>query len=115
MAFGCCLKEKVVANNYRFIGHVKDHGCFVMSTNGYSWNTNNDEENNLKVGNESFPFPKLESGDVVYFYYNNEKSQLVISVKGFKCSLTNVGAPKGHLLVPCVIFLNYLDEITFTK
>lgn len=115
MAFGCCLKENVISNNYKFIGHMKDHGCFVMSTNGYSWNTSNDEENNSKVGNEVASFPKLETGDVVYFYYNNEKSFLSISVKGFKCVLTNVGSPKGLNLVPCVIFLNYLDEITFTR
>jgi hypothetical protein len=111
MAFGLGIKEKICSNNYKFVGQSKDHGCYLISSNGYSWNSHLCDENNLALGCD---FPSIENGDILHFYYEAEKAQLFFDFKGSRFVLSEVTS-KDLSLSPCVLFLNYGDEVTFTK
>jgi hypothetical protein len=83
----------------------------MISTNGYIWNTNDNEEDNTLIEN----FQKIKQGDEISCLFNDEKAELNISVDGkFSVILNNVTYPKGNCLVPCVIFLSPGDQVSFS-
>lgn len=111
LGIGVCLKELVASNKFKFSSSRTTflHGTFMVSTNGYSWNTNNEEENNKYVDG----FPKLKAGDEVKFKFEYDKEELTIKVGSFSFVMTDVCYPKGNALVPCVVFLMPGDKVTF--
>jgi hypothetical protein len=113
LGLGLCLKELVISNKFKFVANKQTflHGTFLISTNGYSWNTNLDEQNNKFIAN----FPQIKSGDELgfRFYDNDEKLEIVLG--NFKVTLNEISYPKGSYLVPCVVFLNPGDEVTFSN
>jgi hypothetical protein len=113
LGIGVCLKELVVSNKFKFVGIKQNfvHGTFMISTNGYSWNSNNIEENDVIIKN----FPQLRCGDEVGFKYDYETEELDIIIGNFKITLHDVCYPRGEYLVPFVLFINPGDEVSFSK
>jgi hypothetical protein len=106
LAIGCCVKEAIVAKSLKF--HIfSNHGAFLLSTNGYLWNCNKKEENDaqVKIGlNKTDNEAKMKysfKDKELHFYFN----------KKFVTKLTNVYAPPGSTLVPCIVFNYSGDEI----
>ena len=109
-AVGVCIKEQVIVNKYRFVTNNLqfNNATFAISTNGYSWNCNVYTENNFSLSN----FPTVSKGDIIIFKYNSEAKELHYKIPNkFSGKLTNVFAPKGGSLVPCIVLLNPGDEI----
>ncbi len=113
MGIGVCLKELIISNKLKFVGNKNNfmHGTFMVSTNGYIWNTNEEKEDNTMILNSE----KIKSGDEIEFVFDDVKEQLKISVNGkFLTTLNKVNYPKGNCLVPCVIFLSPGDQVVFS-
>jgi hypothetical protein len=119
MACGMCIKERIINNRYRFIAlnHSIPHGTFMISLNGYIWNTTNPQEDNTKLEN----WIEIKNNQSLIFEYDHKKKELYIEVMHENCTriefLTKVTANPERLetLVPCVALLNYNDEIAFEK
>jgi hypothetical protein len=111
IGIGVCNKDVVVRNNLTFNlkGPAFENGCFIISTNKYSWNSNNPNQNNKIIEG----FPDVNNGDEIIFKYSHKKEKLQITIHSFNYCLTNVSAPLGELLVPAVVFLNFSDDVTF--
>lgn len=113
LGIGVCLKELVISNKFKFVNNRQNfmHGTFMISTNGYSWNSFYDEENNILLKN----FPQIISGDEIGFFYSSESEILEVTVGERKYHLNHVKSPRGNSLVPCVVFLTPKDEVAFSK
>lgn len=110
MAFGVCQRDHIRDNNYTFAATNKGfkHGCFLLSSNGYSWNNNVESENNVIVSQ----FPGIVLGSTVDLIYSRVNQELEIRIGvSFKMVLTNVTDLTGGYIVPCVIMMAYEDEI----
>ena len=108
IAFGVCDKAKVINNNYVFSSTQPsfNNGCYLLSSNYYSWNSNNPLENNKLVR----PNTKLSLNDTVIVEYNGKGNEIIFSNGSFIMKLTKVKSKEE--LVPCVIFLCNGDEIS---
>jgi hypothetical protein len=107
LGLGVCDRSILERNDFKFSNSINNHGCFMLSSNGYSWNCNNINENNkLQKG-----FPPLKDGDKIKFFYEYLTESLHISFKDFKFKLTNV---RGNLS-PFAIFLAMGDEVAFIE
>lgn len=117
MAFGICRKDIVITNNYKFtacsIVKGYEHGCFLISSNGFIWNNNVNDENNKKL-EKPIPIIFLK-GDIINLKYNSEQEELEISFQNFNFTLTKVSCPDKTMLAPCAIFMNYGDSVSFLK
>lgn len=113
MGIGVCIKELIVSNKFRFVANKLNfmHGTFMISTNGYSWNTNNDSENNKVMEG----FPNIREGDEIQFRYFYDDEKLEIIIGDFRAELTDIACPQSNYLTPCVVFLNPGDKVTFSK
>jgi hypothetical protein len=113
LGLGLCLKQLVISNKFKFVANKQTfvHGTFLISTNGYSWNTNYDQQNNKFIAN----FPQIKSGDELAFTFYDREEKLEIAIGNFKVTLNEIIYPKGSYLVPCVVFLNPGDEVTFSN
>ena len=107
-------------NGLKFNPIKKDNynnGVFLLSSNGYIWNSNNSTQNNIQI-NET-----LNEGDSVTFKYIPFKKQLQFQIKTSSSlpqeqvteSLDEVFPSKGETLTPCIIFLHPLDEIEISS
>ena len=110
MAFGICKKELVISNKYKFASNKEgfDHGCFLLSTNGYLWNCNVKSENDKEIKN----FPVIYKGDEVSLQYHTNLNELILRMKQNEWKLTQVQS-NDNQLVPCFLFLHKSDEATF--
>ena len=111
LGMGVCERDLVINNKFKFSRGLEmgiSNGCYLISSNGYSWNCNVKEENNNKLENMT----KIVNEDIINFTYYDLQNKLEISFKDFSFVLTSVISKSGPL-VPCVIFLSYEDEITF--
>jgi hypothetical protein len=104
LGLGVCDRITLEKNDYKFSNSLLDHGCFMLSSNGFAWNCKNKEENN-----KMYKAPQWKEGDKIKFTYDLQKEILNITVRDFKLKLTNV---KGNLS-PFAIFLAIGDEVTF--
>ena len=108
--FGVCQKERTISGGYKFFKGNKEketsHGTFLYSSNGYSWNGNQIEEDNVALKN----FTQPKSGDTIFLHYKLKSSELVCQINNstFRLSKVNAGNDK---LVPCFIFLFSGDEV----
>jgi len=108
IAFGVCEKSRVMKNQFVFTSPNLNFnsGCFLLSSNFYSWNCNNPNENNKSVN----PNKKMNSKDTILVEYNGKLSELHFSNGTFSVKLNKVKS--NTLLVPCIIFLSNGDEIS---
>ena len=114
IAFGLCDKQIVIKNFYKFNkGNVSDkffnHGSFLVSNNGYSWNANNVNNEN----NKNCFFPK-NSKNIYTVVYNSKKFELGFFSNDDKnpfITLTNVKPFfNNKFLTFCVLFLKKGDS-----
>jgi hypothetical protein len=108
LGLGVCSRNIVSHPAWRF--NTSKNGCILFSTNGYSWNSNNNSENNCKLKD----MPAIEPGDLISFFYDAKKLKLDIRFKDYSITLTNVYSESG-ILGPCAVFINWGDEISFLK
>jgi hypothetical protein len=104
-SLGVCMKELVTHRNFKFTPMT--HSSFLLSMNGFTWNTNNEAENNHQINlrkNEKYNSVEVKyshSNRSLTYYVNNEKV----------LTLTNVSPNDGYSLVPCCVFKEDGDEI----
>ena len=96
-----------------FFNSKKDNGTFIVCNNGYTWNENNEKENN------KFPLdPFTKKNSTIKFTYIPSKKTLEYKITSFngeqKGSLTDVH-PKAEnsVLYPCLVFLNENTSASF--
>jgi hypothetical protein len=114
IAFGVCIKTKVIQNNFEFSRTDKpgfSHSCFGISSNGFTWNCNNQNENNVQLPD----FPGIQKDDEIEFSYIAAKQELCIKIHEINITLTKVYAPDNMVIVPCVIFLHFGDDVYFSR
>jgi hypothetical protein len=113
IGLGACVKEIVINNEYKFTSPNKDfyHGNFLISSNGFSWNSNVPNENNKKIQ----MIPKFSKGLEISFSYSCLEKSLNIKFNDFSFTLNNVLSDprRGVSLVPCVLFINPGDSVEF--
>jgi hypothetical protein len=110
LGIGISLKEVVICNKFKFVycNPGFNHGTYMISSNGISWNTNNQKENNVKIKN----FPGIKIGDVITLSYNSRLSELEFKLGDFEYVMHDVVSIRAFL-VPTVVFLSLGDEVTF--
>lgn len=109
IGFGLCNKSRVIANNNIF--YLPDpyfnHYSFAISSNGFLWNSNIKEENNIKGG-----FNSIVKDDVINFSYLPYKKELYFKINEYIGKLSNVySIDEGEQLTPCIIILNFGDGV----
>ena len=113
IAFGLCDKNLVLSNNQIFCSSIKEknfnNGCYLISSNGYSWNCNNKFENNKAIYFPNYNEPFLlfclnynPNSFELFFYYENKLIKKLTNVKPFY---------SNQKLTPCIIFLDKDDTI----
>ena len=109
LGVGVSLKEVVICNKFKFVysNPLFNHGTYMISSNGISWNSNNQKENNTKIKN----FPGIKVGDVITLTYNARKSELEFTIGDFEYVMHDVVSIRAFL-VPTVVFLSIGDEVT---
>lgn len=109
IAIGLCDKKKVYSNNGHFMSNSLDfnHGSFVISSNGYTWNCQNSEEDNHAV-----IIPEMEKCSEIKLTYDPKKRTLIFSGTE-TVTLTQVFPVTYSYkeLTPCIVFLNNGDSI----
>lgn len=108
VAFGLCLKEDTVAQNFKFEGK-KNTTFFGMSSNGFIWNCRDLKQNNKPTLNRQFP--EIKNNDIVKFKYNYIAKELLIVIDTFQVKVNSVSTSQA--LVPTVLLLSPGDKITF--
>jgi len=111
MGFGLAKRQRVLDNNYTFAGSGNnfDHGCFLISSNGFYWNSNLKTQNNCKIPD----FVEPSTGDIIKFKYNKSVSTMEISYNKFYTKLESVSSEKDDLY-PCAIMMANGDELKFS-
>jgi len=107
--FGVCQKDRTILSGYKFFkGKEKEinHGTFIFSSNGYCWNGNQMEEDNIALKNFIQPKP----GDVISLNYKLKTCELICQINQNTYKLSKVVAGNDKL-VPCFIFLFNGDEV----
>jgi hypothetical protein len=118
LGVGICIKELVISNKLRFSEYKSNfqHGTYMISSNGYIWNTNNPEENNTFLQS----CPKFQAGDTIRFKFEPERKYLSFAIfnkdgsKIFSSRLTKVECAREVTLVPCAVFV-FPGEVTFNQ
>jgi len=113
LGVGICLKEQVIKNEFKFFNFSDstfNHGCYLLSLNGFSWNSSTLSQNNKELKD----FPKLSDNEVIKLKFSSSNKSLNFTFENHNYSfkLENVES-KLCSLVPCAILLNNNDEITF--
>lgn len=109
IAIGVCEKHKVISNGFKFVNKLNkdfNHSCFLISSNSYTWNANNLEENNKKL---KF-IPSIQERDSVLLNYNSISKELRFTIGVHNIKLTKVES--NDTIVPCVVMISNGDEIT---
>lgn len=111
MAFGICCKDLVASNKFAFVSNKLkfNHFCYMISSNGYSWNASNEQENNRKVHDLKFG-----KGDVFHLTYScTDKSILFENDHGFSHTLTKIEISNQILITPVICMINVGDSVSF--
>jgi hypothetical protein len=112
IAFGVAIKEVIIQNKFKFNSKTLHHGCFMISSNKYYWNSN-DEEQNYRPQKSNFP--EISDKEVINFKYKQSEKTLEISWRNSLHFLFNVYTNNPYSLVPCVILTTEDDDICFLK
>ena len=107
-ALGLCDKKKVLENNLTFEPNKfnDNHGSFLFSMNGYTWNANNKSENNQRINN----FPIKENQHVIMEYIPEFKV-LYCRVDNYRGQITDVCPIIDDKLTMCFILTKPGDEL----
>lgn len=110
-AVGVCVKEVVIKNNYKFLNSVPnkvdEYGFWGLSSNGFSWSNNNDENNKKSEA------LKFSSEQKIVFTYDLIAKTLLLEVNKEKLILSNVKPEENTTLVPCILFSKSEDSATY--
>jgi len=108
IAVGLCEKEKVIENDFIFSNYQRgfNHSCFVFSSNSYTWNANNPEENNKQTRIVT----NFKENEEIELNYNHIRKELSFFDGSYNIKLTKVESFCS--LVPVVIMINNGDEIS---
>ena len=111
IGFGVCDKPKVINNNYIF--KKKDHnynnGSYIVSSNGYMFNCNNNNENCKKIN-----FPSYDESHEFNLKYNVLKKELTIySNIQIIATFSKVESFINNKLTPVIVFINQNDSAMF--
>ena len=106
IGFGLCDKKQVIDNKKKFFNKTFEfyNGTFCVSSNGYMWNCNRKEENNLKIHD----MKPIKDNEVIKFRYINDIKELWFKLQkqGLEGKITQVYPRNSNLLNICVVFLN---------
>lgn len=106
IGFGLCDKKQVIDNKKKFFNKTFEfyNGTFCVSSNGYMWNCNRKEENNLKIHD----MKPIKDNEVVKFRYINDIKELWFKLQkqGLEGKITQVYPRNSNALNICVVFLN---------
>ena len=107
---GLCDKNQVILNDMKFFSPYPGYknGTFCISTNGYSWNSNNFKENDVILPNF---IPKIQKEEYLFTYMSESKTLYYEIGHRYSGKLTNVYATKGDRLNLCIVLLNSGDEV----
>ena len=112
MAIGLGVKELIsTINNFKFVSNTPNfkHNCFLLSSNGYIWNSNNPKQDNLFINN----FPGFKKGCNLIFNYKPNKKEFRIELEGSIFAITLTEVYSDLQLNPTVVFLANSDEVSF--
>lgn len=117
IGIGLISKYKYQKNEFKFLKDSKgkafeDHGSFLLSSNGYSWNCNNEQENNVRVKEGAL----FSSGDTVKIVFDSLMKTLTFKFMTTQeeYKLTNISINNDISLTPCAIFLREGDSVTIS-
>lgn len=110
IGLGLCDKDLLKENNMQLSSHI-DNGLFIISTSGYTWNSNVPQENEIKI--PKF-IPKKIEEDITFEYIYETKILQYSFGNRFKGCLTNVFPKRSKRLTACIVFLNENDEVKFS-
>ena len=109
---GMCHKNRVFANNLKITSSQPNfnNNIFGISTNRYSWNSNNQKENMHYLSRLPLSF----ENETIIFEYDTEENNLMCYCQNvnIKINLTNIINEEtiNEELTPCFIYLNPGDE-----
>jgi hypothetical protein len=112
IGFGLCDQQQVEENGKVF--HKKkesnfSNGTFGLSSNCYTWNCNNKNENNFKLNG----MKAIKDNETISLRYNNDKQELWfrLQIQEYEVKLTEVYPKKSNKLTICILFLNGENQI----
>ena len=111
IGIGLCDKDKVLSNKSIFTSQNDsfNHGCFLISSNQYSWNCQNNKEEHKDLS-----IPLMKRGNEIIMNYSSITKELIF--KGnTEYTLHNVTpiTVGSSSLTPCILFLNNGDSAQF--
>jgi hypothetical protein len=112
LAVGACIKDIVLSNQFKFSDNEQSHfynGCFLISSNSYSWNTNSHTQDSTLQEK----LPKFKKGMEILIKYSPKDDTLTFTISKNVLTLTNVWCNEKSTLLPCVVFLNSNDAVEF--
>lgn len=109
---GMCHKNRVIQNNLKIASPQPNfsNNIFGISTNRYSWNSNNQKENMHYLSR--LP-PSFENENIIFEYDTDENTLMCYCQSvNIKINLTNITNDEtiNEELSPCFIYLNPGDE-----
>ncbi|MGL4947771.1 MAG: hypothetical protein ACRC42_00045, partial [Mycoplasma sp.] len=114
IACGLCNKDQVLSNKMKLRSMKKsfDHGSFLISVNGFTFNCNNTNENDCWSYS---PLLKSQNKTIkIEFTYNWKWKEWLYQIGDIVGKLTEVQPTKSSKsLTPCIVFLSPNDEIEF--
>jgi len=109
IAVGVCNRDIIMVNDYSLLSDNPDfkHGCFLLSSNNFSWNSNNKEQNNKKISD----CLKFRQGTEIFIEYDNKHNKLNFYLENNSISLSDIFKNEAQIISPCVVFLNNRDSV----
>lgn len=112
IGFGLCDKLQVNENKGVFYNGASpdmSNGTFGLSLNGYSWNCNNKQENNVKLKD----MKSIGDSEIILFRYYNDKKELRfrLQYQKYEDKLTDVYPKKSNVLTVCVLFISGENQV----
>lgn len=105
LSIGICDKKIVVSNNYKFNiqknqkRRFKNNGTYIINTNGFSWNCNNQSQC------KSFCLNEFTKGSEIELSINPIECEMEYKLNGkFLFKFNDVRCIKDKYLTPCLIF-----------
>ena len=110
IGLGLCDKDLLKENNLKLSSHI-NNGLFIISTNGYTWNSNELSQNEMRIPNF---VPMLIKEDITFEYKKETKDLIYSFGNRYSGKLINVYPTKSKKLTACIVFMNENDEVKFS-
>lgn len=112
MAFGAADYNVLKSKNFSFSNYdCLNHGTFMLSSNGYLFNSNVKDENNKKIKDFSF----FKSDEDIIIKYIHSKKTLQIKNGDNRYNLHSIKSSSGGKVFPCIAMLHPNEEITVKR